>query len=986
MARGKHKEGKHKEGKHKKGKHKNGSTKRGDASDVEGMDNPLAGTTSALDGTISATSSNGAREMEFDSTDNITMLTPPASPMSNGGEVNLFKENADLMGQVSQWQSKYELAQQKIRRYQETEGLDATEKLNNLETQVDRQDKELDTLRRTLFMESKAHPNAKMRKKTGKVAQEIAAEDPVHVSPNTIRKVQDLAKGSLEEHQGGGPIVFVWAFVFTMPSQPEARLAKEGEDQDEEELYDRNGKPRRDEATDRTLKISHEAWVCCEKIVACDLCFEYVIPIDGRHLIIAVGAGHEVMIDEASAMKVLMRMQETKGSIEFHPDLLRFFNSNHGGLNEYHDGKWSRRAVDGYENHWLPDEKLDDIHLEKRNSETRRIFTSGMQQRIVMNRLKRMGRYIPDRMIQLGSISKPQEKILRDITARAVSKRKDLQASMIDDMLLLFGGYRPQNQSVFPHMNGRPVIAALSKLVVFDDQFLLTPKGLQTLKPSETMVLSYEDIADAINVLERWKLGAGREEVFFGTLERCFPLHMEGELSYLKKEWSSPKLLFRGMIIGYDAEHEPKLHEEGPPKKFSMNTFGSSGNILHEHSFPWSLTYQPLEEIRDYFGDDLGLYFSWIGLYTAMLGVCSMFGVVVQIVQPMYGGVEKNPLTTVYSIYVGLWSISFLETWNRRENELRFLWGTASLSKIEAPRKEFVGVLETNAETGRQVMEHKSRGIYNLKIFCSMVLSMIFIIFTITSAVAAQMVRYVEPVHESGAFCRDIVDAQDETITMDELLNGEYTAGNVPWQIVSVTTDGSGNFSDPLVNSVELQKCYNDGVGCYTTAEMAQMEACNIIALKRFELASACLNLAIIGIYGVIFEALADSLCEWENHRTESEFENSRVTKNFLFQFINNYFVLFYIAYLREIKDPITEAAHPCAGGNCLPELQTQLIVVFTAKTIGKQLAFTAKPFIFKWWAALSANKVTKSIVKKAAKGKALMPESMRNAMEEVVS
>ena len=85
----------------------------------------------------------------------------------------------------------------------------------------------------------------------------------------------------------------------------------------------------------------------------------------------------------------------------------------------------------------------------------------------------------------------------------------------------------------------------------------------------------------------------------------------------------------------------------------------------------------------------------------------------------------------------------------------------------------------------------------------------------------------------------------------------------------------------------------------------------------------------------------ADSLCEWENHRTESEFENSRVTKNFLFQFINNYFVLFYIAYLREIKDPITDAAHPCAGGNCLPELQTQLIVVFTAKTIGKQLALS---------------------------------------------
>ena len=28
-----------------------------------------------------------------------------------------------------------------------------------------------------------------------------------------------------------------------------------------------------------------------------------------------------------------------------------------------------------------------------------------------------------------------------------------------------------------------------------------------------------------------------------------------------------------------------------------------------------------------------------------------------------------------------------------------------------------------------------------------------------------------------------------------------------------------------------------------------------------------------------------------ENHRTQSEYDNSRVGKNFLFQFVNNYFV-----------------------------------------------------------------------------------------------
>ena len=54
-----------------------------------------------------------------------------------------------------------------------------------------------------------------------------------------------------------------------------------------------------------------------------------------------------------------------------------------------------------------------------------------------------------------------------------------------------------------------------------------------------------------------------------------------------------------------------------------------------------------------------------------------------------YGGVDENPLTMVYSVYLGLWSISFLNWWTRRENELRFLWGnekTDTASMVSSPR------------------------------------------------------------------------------------------------------------------------------------------------------------------------------------------------------------------------------------------------------------------------------------------------------------
>eukprot|EP01050_Picozoa_sp_SAG11_P007624 SAG11_NODE_642_length_8006_cov_6.996965_5_plen_152_part_00 len=68
---------------------------------------------------------------------------------------------------------------------------------------------------------------------------------------------------------------------------------------------------------------------------------------------------------------------------------------------------------------------------------------------------------------------------------------------------------------------------------------------------------------------------------------------------------------------------------------------------------------------------------------------------------------------------------------------------------------------------------------------------------------------------------------------------------------------------------------------------------------EKYKIYSAALNLSIIVVAGFLYEIMAESINEWENHRTESEFDNALVTKNFMFQFINNYFVLFYIAYGR---------------------------------------------------------------------------------------
>ena len=54
------------------------------------------------------------------------------------------------------------------------------------EKTVEKLDQELDELRRALFVESKAHPSAKVRKKNLNIRKNIASREDLHESPNHV--------------------------------------------------------------------------------------------------------------------------------------------------------------------------------------------------------------------------------------------------------------------------------------------------------------------------------------------------------------------------------------------------------------------------------------------------------------------------------------------------------------------------------------------------------------------------------------------------------------------------------------------------------------------------------------------------------------------------------------------------------------------------------------------------------------------------------
>ena len=130
-------------------------------------------------------------------------------------------------------------------------------------------------------------------------------------------------------------------------------------------------------------------------------------------------------------------------------------------------------------------------------------------------------------------------------------------------------------------------------------------------------------------------------------------------------------------------------------------------------------------------------------------------------------------------------------------------------------------------------------------------------------------------------------------------------------------------------------------------------------------LVGAILNTLFIGVMNVIYRKCGVILTDWENHRTDTEYENSLIYKNSIFQAVNSYTSFFYIAFAKPQDPnlfgtmlPIDEngtvvqagsATHiPGAyiplldecnnDGDCMRDLVVQMIVVVIVKSYVRNL------------------------------------------------
>ncbi|XP_053704576.1 anoctamin-7 [Synchiropus splendidus] len=347
--------------------------------------------------------------------------------------------------------------------------------------------------------------------------------------------------------------------------------------------------------------------------------------------------------------------------------------------------------------------------------------------------------------------------------------------------------------------------------------------------------------------------------------------------------------------------------------------------VLHHFWARWCkwYKYQPLDHIREYFGEKIAFYFAWLGFYTAWLLPAAIVGTMVFVsgvlsmgsntpaeeichsnstyqmcplcntckawnmseicTMAKLGYLFDHPGTVLFSVFMSFWAVTFLEYWKRKMATLAHHWDCMDFhEEEERPRPEFAAtapMMEPNPVTGVKEPYFPKRTRIARMFTGSMVIIMmlcVVMIFLVTVVI-----------------CRGII---------------------------SVMMFHTGN---PILRT----------------------EATTIA-----NIAGSIVNLGLILLLGRVYTALAEQLTKWEMHRTQTQYDNAFIFKVFIFQFVNFYSSPFYVAFFkgRFVGYPTNYGTlfgmrnEDCGPGGCLIELAQQLVIIM----VGKQLINNIQEFI----------------------------------------
>jgi hypothetical protein len=385
-----------------------------------------------------------------------------------------------------------------------------------------------------------------------------------------------------------------------------------------------------------TRFVTNETAELCNRLWAAGLSVDMRMSVDKCEVMVLIGISNMILREEAQEMSSLrMRLTKTKGMIEYEPDYHEYYTRQ-------------KRHLLGMSGDMFVFDEKGKVTDEFAGEEYTTVWTSALKQQVIKHRMKSKGLDVETRM-RLASLDHQLA-----TCRKRVDKGLMMRAQRLKELLTGAGAFRlhcdeimgnhidllarqclaDSTFTMYPDSEmyeGEPV--RQENGVVDDSQSKLKPGGtarmarMQMKACDEHLIaaglptLQYDDIRQVIDELETYHApgGAGHGEIFVGSLQMVLPLHDEEELSLLRKHWGSWGLMFKMVYKVKPNEGEFTL-AKGDPALLEVST-------KYWELIPTGFLHQPIDEIRDYFGDGTGMYFSWLEVYTKALAMASIFGI-----------------------------------------------------------------------------------------------------------------------------------------------------------------------------------------------------------------------------------------------------------------------------------------------------------------------------------------------------------------------
>jgi hypothetical protein len=155
--------------------------------------------------------------------------------------------------------------------------------------------------------------------------------------------------------------------------------------------------------------------------------------------------------------------------------------------------------------------------------------------------------------------------------------------------------------------------------------------------------------------------------------------------------------------------------------------------------------------------------------------------------------------------------------------------------------------------------------------------------------------------------------------------------------------------------------CINCGVAFFFTANVLVALIAFLVMRLVFQkiidatyggIIASSLQAAVTVGLNLVYCKIAVCMVEYENYRTDIEYENAITYKVFGFQFINSYFCLFYVAFLKGRIGPLMGYSDVCKdpsgkpADNCMSELSTLLLSTLLTVQIMSTIAEALVPYL----------------------------------------